>query len=266
MTQVDAILPAGGRIHGKFAQEAGASVKCLIEIDGSALLERAVLAVQSTGIVGRTVVIGPDEVASHHASRNADAALQEGRSGPENIRSGLHWLSEKTSRAERVLILTTDLPFIAPAAILGFVERCPENADFCLPIYTRDEFLNAYPGCGAKFVRLQSGEWTTGCAFLVNPVAIESNWKHIERAFAARKSQVAMARLMGAMTIARQVTRRLDIHHVEKRCREILGCTGVAVTGCDPSLAFDIDDARDYHYAHQRPSGRSVSTAYGGAP
>jgi CTP:molybdopterin cytidylyltransferase MocA len=252
-TTIDTILPAGGRLQGTFKQEAGTSTKALIEINAQTLLEHAIIAVKRTNFTGRIAIIGPEEMANHPATNSADIVLQEGESGPANIRKGMKWLRENggNERAERILILTTDLPFITLEAISDFINRCPEDADLCIPIYSKAEFMAAYPGCKAEFVRLKSGDWTTGCAFLVNPGAIERNWIHIEKVFAARKNQMVMARLLGAMMITRFVTRQLDIHHIERRCRTILGCSGVAVTGCDPALAFDIDDVDDYRYAIQ---------------
>jgi len=91
--KVDAILPAGGRITGVFAQETGTSVKALISPGGPTVLERTLDALRATGHVGRIVVVGPDEVASHPAACAADVVLPESISGPANIFGGLEWLA-----------------------------------------------------------------------------------------------------------------------------------------------------------------------------
>src|SRR5207244_12927664 len=98
-----------------------------------------------------------------------------------------------------------------------------------------DVFDERFPGTTSEFVRLRDGEWTMGCAFLVNPAAAVAHRIHIERVFDARKSQLAMARLLGPLFIARFVTRRLEIAHIEARCSQILGCAGAAVPDCDPT-------------------------------
>lgn len=262
----DAVLPAGGRIAGSFAQEAGAEIKALISLHGLTLLERTIDALRATGRIARIVVIGPDELKNHAATRAADVVLSEAESGPANIFRGLQWLHEQSAsqpdgtqlngaqlnglqEAHRVLVVTTDLPFLTPAAINGFLEACPATAEVCVPIIRREAFEARFPDCGGDYVRLRDGEWTMGCAFLLNSVALTRNRLHIERIFEARKSQLAMARLLGPLFIARFLCGRLQVAHIQARCESVLGCTGHAVLGCAPELAFDIDQPEEFRLA-----------------
>jgi len=249
--KVDMILPAGGRISGQFAREAGTEVKALIRLGPWTVLERTLAAIRATGQVGRTVVIGPAEVVSHAAARAADVALDEGGSGPANIFRGLKWLYATNGRRypRRVLILTTDLPFLTREAITGFLRACPPGLDLCIPTLRREEFEARFPYRSGRYVRLRDGEWMIGCAVLVDPAALVRNRAVIERTFAARRSRVAMARLLGFSFLLRFLTRRLTVSHIEQRCQDILGCTGRGIRCRVPELAFDIDYPEDYHYA-----------------
>jgi len=249
--QVDAILPAGGRISGAFAAEAGAEIKALIELGGRTVLERTLAALRATGRVLRVVVIGPAEVAAHPGARAADVVLPAGASSPTNILRGIEWLRDAHggSLPDRVLVLTTDLPFLTPQAIAGFLDACPPDAEICLPLIRRQEFEARFPGLSIDYVRLPDGELTMGCAFLVKPAAIIANRAIIERAFAARKSQIAMVRLLGPAFILRFLTHRLTTAHIRRRCFELLGCDGVPIPGSAPELAFDIDRPVEYRYA-----------------
>ena len=248
---VDVILPAGGRISGEFAAETGVGVKALIEIGGRTVLQRTLDALRATGRVRRAIVIGPDEIREHPCSRSADAVLPEGGdSGPANILRGIEWLRETDgSRADRVLIVTTDLPFLTPHAISGFIDSCRSDVDLCAALVSRKAFEERFPGSENQYVPLADGEWTLGCGFLVNPEAIVANRDHIERVFAARKSQIGMARLLGLSVIIRFKMGRLSVSHIEKRCSKILGCSGKAVPGSPPELAFDLDHIGEYRYA-----------------
>lgn len=249
--RVDAILPAGGRIGEEFAARAGAEVKALIPISGETVLERTIRTLKSTGRVDRVVVIGPEEVAAHPASRAADHVLAEGvSSGPANIIRGLQWLHDSDGRhAERVLVVTTDLPFLTAHGINAFLDACDPSADICAPLITRESFESAYPGSHNEYVALADGSFTMGCAFLVNPEAILRNRDLIERAFGARKSQLRMARLLGLGFIVRFAAGRLRVSHIEQRCGALLGCSGRAIRGCDPELAYDIDKPEEWLYA-----------------
>lgn len=248
--RINVILPAGGRIAGEFAAEAGAEIKALITLNGQSVLERMVRALRDTGRVGRIVVIGPEVLAGHPVARLVDGVVPEGDSGPENFFRGLDWLAAHApENGSRVLLMATDLPFVTAGAISAFLDACPPDGDICLPVIRREAFQARFPGSVNQYVSLRDGAWTIGCAFLVNPAALRDNRVHIEHAFAARKSQPAMARLLGLEFIVRFVLGRLDVEHIERRCGQILRCRGRAVHGCPAELAFDIDLPGEYRYA-----------------
>jgi hypothetical protein len=166
--------------------------------------------------------------------------------------------------AERVLILTTDLPFLTADAIGGFLDACPPGLDLCVPVLNREEFEARFSRSHSRYVHLRDGEWMIGCAFLINPAAIMRNQTMVQRVFAARRSQIGMARLLGPLFILRFLTRRLTVRQIENKCLELLGCTGGAVRGCAPDLAFDIDYPQDYRYAVMRKGcGKPADRASG---
>ena len=101
-------------------------------------------------------------------------------------------------------------------------------------------------------MRLRDGHWTLGCAFLFRASVVPQIRPHAEAAFQARKSQLAMARLLGPAFIARFLTKRLDVAHVQATCERILHCSGRVVTNAAPELAFDIDTLKEYRYAAQK--------------
>lgn len=260
--KLDVVLPAGGRIDGKFAAEAGLEVKALIDVGGCTVLERTLNALRETGRVRRAVVVGPREVADHPCSKLADAVLPEGGdSGPANIARGLEWLSETSpARADRVLIVTTDLPFLTADAILTFIDSCPPEPDVCAPLVGKEAFEARFPGfrrSRSQYVPLADGHWTIGCGFLVNPEAIRASRDRIEQGFAVRRSQIGMTRLLGIGFMIRLLMRTLSVAHIEARCRDILGCSVKGVLDSSPELAFDLDYIREYRYAAKALMGRA---------
>jgi CTP:molybdopterin cytidylyltransferase MocA len=248
---IDVVLPAGGRIAGEFAEETGVSVKALVRIDGCTVLERTIAALRATGLVNRTIVIGPQEIADHPVAKCADAVLPEGGdSGPANILAGLKWLRESDgSHADRVLIMTTDLPFLTSRAICDFIDRSPANAELTAPLVSEYAFEQRFPGSENEYVKLADGRWTMGCGFLVDPRSVEANNDHIEAAFQARKSQIGMAKLLGMGFILRFLSGRLTVPDIERQCSKMLGCACVAVPDSPAELAFDLDHIGEYRYA-----------------
>jgi CTP:molybdopterin cytidylyltransferase MocA len=246
---LDVILPAGGRISGAFAAAVGTETKALIPLEGKTILRRTIETLRATERVGRIVVIGPEEARGEAKECGADGVLEEGASGPENAFHGLEWLRAQPNSGSHVLLMATDLPFLTPEALNGFLDACPPDADLALPIVTERAFRERFPDSPSVFVRLRDGSFTLGCAFRIRPETLLRNRAQIDQVFAARKSQWAMGRLLGLPFLLRFATRQLEVAHIETRCQEILNCKGAAVPNSPAELAYDIDLPEEYAYA-----------------
>ena len=259
--RLDVILPAGGRIAGEFAQMAGTDIKALIEFNGQTILRRAILTLRATNRVGQIAVIGPEPVLTEARECGAELLLPEGDSGPDNILRGLHAVS-----STKVLILTTDLPFLTADALTTFLDACPPDADIAVPIMTEAEFNGRFPGTQNEYVRLRDGGYTLGCAFVLNGETLLRNEAHLRALFAARKNQWQMARLIGFGTILKFAARRLTVEELETRASAIAGCRGVAVRHSPPELAYDIDLPAEYEYARQQAATTAQTNVTTPAP
>ena len=278
----DVILPAGGRITGDFAQMAGTEVKALISLDGQTILKRTIEALQATKRVGRLVVIGPPAALEEAGNAGVEGQLAEGASGPDNILSGLKWLqqtslqetsSQQTSLPQtasqnpssqataRVLIVTTDLPFLTAQTLNTFLDACPAEADVAIPILTQQEYETRFPGTVNEFVRLKDGSFTIGSVFMLNSATLLQIETHLRALFEARKNQWQTARLVGFSTILQFATRQLTIARLEARVSAIAKCHGVAVQHMPAELAYDIDHSADFIYAREHlPNKFGVSS------
>jgi GTP:adenosylcobinamide-phosphate guanylyltransferase len=249
MPTYDAILPAGGKIDAAFAEKVGTDNKALIQIQGKTVLGRTLDALQATGMVRSTIVIGPEVVRNHPDAQVATYRLEPGETGPDNIYLGLNQLLSGSNPPEKVMIVTTDLPFLTPQIIQDFIKLCPPDKEICVPLVKASEFRKRFPGTEATFVKLKDDEWTTGCAYVMDVKALQKAKPHIDRVFENRKSKLGMAKLLGPAFVLKWLTKRLTLVDVEAKIMNILGCSGAAVTGCAPELAFDIDYVDDYDYA-----------------
>jgi GTP:adenosylcobinamide-phosphate guanylyltransferase len=249
VTTYDAILPAGGEIDPAFAAEVGVKNKALIEIGGKTVLQRVMQALRDSGRIRRIAVIGPDQV--HQAAEGADLLLQPGSSGPDNILKGLAALQEGSSPPTKVLVVTTDLPFLTPEIINRFIDSCPPGADICVPLIDKDAYVTRFPNSTATFVPLRDGVLTAGCMYLFDVAALQAARPHMERIFEVRKSKIGMARLLGPKFLVKFLTKSLTVEDVEKKITGLLHCTGKAIQNSAPELAYDIDYLDDYEYAVQ---------------
>ena len=131
---VDAVLPAGGRLNSEFATTAGNENKALIEFGGSSILERTIRSLRSSSHIGRIVVVGPDQVKEISLIAGANIVLADQATGSANIMSGIEWLASQPNPASKVIVVTTDMPFISTTSVNQFLRLCPANCDICVPV------------------------------------------------------------------------------------------------------------------------------------
>jgi len=253
MPTYDAILPAGGKIDDDFARVVGTTSKALIPIQGRTILDRTLDALEGMGSIGRVVLVGEKEVREDAAAKRATSVLEAGSSGPYTILNGLKHLLNGPNPPEKVLIVTTDLPYVEARMLKAFVDACPANKDVCVPLYTKEQYQARFPASESTYISLADGSWTSGGAYLVDVVAFERSIPHLERAFENRKSKIGMAKLLGPKFLIKFLTHRLTVPEVLGKVESILGCSGAAVFGTAPELAYDIDYLDDYEYAIAHP-------------
>jgi len=247
---VIAAITAGGRVDKAFAAEAGTAIKALAPLDSSKkrlLIDAAIDAAQDAG-ADRIAVVGGDEVRSHISDR-VSTWIAEAEDGRENLRRALAVAGDR----DDLLLLTSDLPFIQGVAVRDFLARLG-GAALAMPLASEATYRAAFPDAadhatnvgGDRVVNASIFFFRAGVAGTVSEIA--------QQFFDARKSRWRMARLLGPGLLLRFATGRLQIADVERRAKQVFGLQARAITGCDPSLCFDIDTLEDYRYALARIS------------
>lgn len=249
MAGLDVVIPAGGELTEEFARVVGTHAKGLIRFDGRTILETTIEALRLSGKVRRIAIVGSEELRSHTDAGAADILVAEGATGPENIFRGVDALLEEKEPPEQVMICTCDLPFLNEKAVQRFVDACPANKDFCVPLVSEYDFSEAFPQAKATFVPLRDGVYTAGCLYKTNIEALKKALHHIDRLFVNRKSKIGMARVLGMRFVMLLLLKRLTIRDIEDKVMDLLGCSGAAVPNCAAELAYDVDYLEDYHYA-----------------
>jgi GTP:adenosylcobinamide-phosphate guanylyltransferase len=248
VTTYDAILPAGGEIDEGFASKVGTKNKALIRFGNETILERTIRALRDSGKVRRIAVIGPKEV-HDRIGDTADLKLDPGTTGPDNILRGLEALSKQPDPTSKVIVCTTDLPFLNGELVASFLESCPQDVAICLPVVSKATYQARFTDSSSTFIPLRDGVWTAGCLYLLDSDALRSAKPYIDKIFEVRKSKIGMARLLGPAFVCKFVAKQLTIADLERKIVSLLKCSGKAVLNSPPELAYDIDDEEDYRYA-----------------
>ncbi|MBW3636296.1 MAG: NTP transferase domain-containing protein [Armatimonadetes bacterium] len=224
---------------------AGTSERALIEIEGRTMLARVVDSLRETTAVTRIICIATPLALQSLDSDVVGLAAGERMTG--NLFSGA-----RAAQSERILIVTADAPLVSGRTWMQFLDGAAVNLlDAAYPIVPKKAVEAQFPGGKRTYGHLKEGSFTGGNAFLLPRDRLESLEEVIDRAFAARKNPLALARMLGAGFIFRAATKKLTIHEVETKISRLLGCRSGAVIVPDAAIAFDVDKPSDLETARE---------------
>jgi GTP:adenosylcobinamide-phosphate guanylyltransferase len=247
---VNAVITAGGLVGGDFARTIGTDVKALAPLGGTTLLDLAIDAARGAG-AQRIAVVGGDAVRAHcrgRVERTIDAASDGGENA---LRALASW------ETGPLLYMTSDLPFVRASAVREFVDR---SAPFSLtmPLADADAYEARFPHAPEHIVELGGERVANGNVFFIAPAALAPLRHWAVRFFEARKSKLAMARMLGPALLLRFLLRKLTIGAIEGKAARGLGVSVAAIRGADPDICYDIDTLEEYTYASEHVSARDA--------
>jgi CTP:molybdopterin cytidylyltransferase MocA len=234
-------ITAGGRVAGELAAALGTEVKALARVGNVTLLDAAIVAARDAG-AARIAVVGGAAVRAHCAGR-VDVVIDESSDGRENLRRAL-----AAGEDDELLLSTSDLPFIDGAGLRAFLAACGD-ADVALPLARAADYERAYPGAPAHVTRVGRERVANGSVAYFAPGVVPRVLDVATRLFAARKSLLRMASLLGPALLVRFAFGTLTVGDIEARAQSVLGLRARAVRDAAPGLCYDIDTLDDYAYA-----------------
>ncbi len=238
---VDAVVLAGAANTGKLRGISDCTNEALIPIHGRPMVQYVVEALNGAAKVGRIVVVGPDELRA--ALQGTGAVLVPSTNSiTDNVKRGL----EELDSERMALLVTSDIPLVTSEAVEDFINRCSElPGDLFYPIVSKEVNDVNYPGTARTYFRLREGTFTGGNLFLALPRVVLECQPMLERVFAMRKKPWQLSRLLGFSFILKFLLRRLAIHEIEERVRDIFSIKGVAVITPYPEIGIDVDKPSD---------------------
>lgn len=237
-----AVITAGGRIDGAFAQAAGTQVKALANLRGMTMLGRVVESLRACGVT-RIAIVGGAEVRAAFASQ-VEAIVDESPSGSQNLLRALRAWPED---GEALLYATSDLPYVTAAAVGDFVDRLDPRA-IAVSLSELAAYQARFPGSPAAGITLGGERVVNGGIFSIPAGASAPIANTASRFFEARKQPWRMAGLVSPLALLRFLVGRLRIADLEAEATRVLAYPARAVRRCAPELAFDVDGIAEYEY------------------
>ncbi len=233
--EVDAIILAGGEADPEIKEATGVRNRALIPLQGKPMIAWVIEALRNSGVVENIIVVGPQEVLD--LVGEGVMKVKEAGSFVENLNAGL-----SASQAEDVLVLPTDIPLLSPSTVHEFVvnyrRRKVELAYAAVP---RGAVEARFPGTRRTYARLKEGAFTGGNMVVAKRELLQRIPDIVSLSFAARKSVLGLARLLGLGFILKFLAGRASLKDVEERATKILNAPAAAIVLEKPDAAMDVD-------------------------
>lgn len=248
MEKYDIILPSGGRLDDYFARVALTPYKALIKVQDYMVGFKVLQAIIDSQRQNNIVLVAPQEVQDAFGIR-IPIKLKETGEITKNISMAIRELKSQGSITDRVLVITTDLPFIEGKNIQDFIDACPAHADVCAALITKDEYLDRFPRAPGTFLKSGGEQYTLGGIFMFKPDVFLRVVPELDKIIANRKSIPKMASTFGFGFLWKVVTRSITIQEIVTKVESIINAKVHLVEQGPAEFAFDIDDIPDYEYA-----------------
>lgn len=249
MHKLGAIIMANGEAD-KLACKVGAAHKALIDIEGRTMIERVADAVQASGAVDQ-VVVACRKGGCVAAALAGEIPLAE--AVDPTFLGGMQAGFDAMPDVDRALLVTCDMPLLTPEAVRHFADeaRAHTEADMVYAMVEVERTRQAYPETRRTAIRLKEGNYTAAGVTVVTRRFVEECGPLVMAAFGARKSKIAMARILGGSFLIRFALGMLSVDDVVRRAEELLRCGCATVNLPFAECGFDVDSEADLIAARQ---------------
>lgn len=131
-----------------------------VPVAGRPMVDWVIRALQDAKHVDQIILVGPSVEAK------GVVGIAPGKSLWESLDAGLSRLAQP---AERVLIVTGDIPLITGPILDEFIEQSPGDADLVYPVISKSTTLAKFPDTKRTYVRLAGITVTGGNMVVANP-------------------------------------------------------------------------------------------------
>jgi molybdopterin-guanine dinucleotide biosynthesis protein A len=243
MRPIAALVLAGGPLERDRFPHASPAIagKAQLPLLGRPLVEWTVAALRACPRIERIVVVGPESLATPTLAALDAAVCPEGGDIAANLWAGLWELRE----ADRLLVLSGDLPLLTPGALDDLFTQAPV-ADVVFPYVEEVDIRAAFPERSWVFAHTPDGAFTGSSTLLCRPQALLAQFHWAETLLDARRqSPFRLAALFGPALALRYACRRLRVADVERRFSQLLHLSARGYRSPFPELALDVDKAAD---------------------
>lgn len=245
---MDAIILAGALNKGPLRDCSSSPYEAGIEVAGRPMVELVIEALVEVKRIRRIVVAIPDGILSPKSQSKVWKTVPHGVTMLESLAKAFEVLQPE----EPVLVLTSDIPLLTPAAVEDFLQRCEERpADIHYSFVSKEVNEAKYPGVRRTYVRLKDGTFTGGNIVRFHPIVLRDHSRRIAQAIALRKKPIELCKMLGFLFVLKFLVGQLTVGEIEGRVENILQLKAAGIVSPYPEVGIDVDKPSDLELARK---------------
>jgi molybdopterin-guanine dinucleotide biosynthesis protein A len=213
--------------------------KAFLQVAGTSMAQRVLDALADAKQIRRVVVVGldgglrfPRELA--FVANHGDML--------DNVLAGARKILELDAQAERLLVISSDIPSATGAGIDWVIEQAgTTHDDFYYCVMERRSMEELFPGCRRTFYRFRDREVCGGDLAVISTRLFSMDTSIWQRLTAARKSRWRTAATIGFGVLILFLLHRLSIDDAVRHASRRLNVRGRAIACPYAELGMDID-------------------------
>ena len=240
---MDAIVIAGGvpKPDDPLYPYTNGQPKALLDMCGKPMIQWVLDALCDAETIDSVVVIGLPEDSPVKCDK-ALAFIPTHADMLDNIRTGVNKVLDINPDAEKVLVVSSDIPTITADAVNWVIEETSKiEADAYYNVVTRKVMEKRFPGSLRSFVHLRDGDVCGGDMNVASTALVQENDELWKRIVASRKNVLKQAALVGYGTLILLLLRALTLDGAAKRVTRQMNIVGRALVCPYAEVAMDVD-------------------------
>jgi GTP:adenosylcobinamide-phosphate guanylyltransferase len=245
-----AIILAAQRVGtvDPLATEAGVTHKCLVPIDGAALIAHVVAALVATpGLARLRIVVEPEAVAAIRALLPAGPVEPEYVPAAANLADSVYAGAHGTHGA--LLVTTADNVLLTPGAVAAILAAINGGAGAAFAMASKASVLAAHAAGQRRFYRFADDDYSNCNLYAFSGAAALAAAESFRGGGQFAKKKVRLIRAVGLLNMLLLALRRLSLAGAARRLSRRFGVPIAPVVLADGAHAIDVDNRRTYDVA-----------------
>lgn len=241
---MDAILLAGGipAPDSPLYAHTGGKPKAAIKIGDKSMIQWVLDALEESSSIDHIILVGDEDLREDLHSTKILDFKPAGDDFIHNFQLGAATLLSHKSDAERVALVSCDIPFLTPESVDWVIQTSiKSNKDLYYCVIEQSQMEKRFPESARSYVKLRDMNVCGGDLGVIKLELYKDRKDFWRKLIEARKTHLHQARLIGFDVLFLLLLGRLSLDDAVFRVSKRLDITGQALVCPYPEIGMDID-------------------------